>query len=214
MQDQRIRGSQWRPPSDELVLAAVDRAQRHRATPDSGDPTLSDIAEHLGMTWGPVASRRLRPIIDRLTRERGWLQRSRRRGQDRWALSDTGSQRLARAGAEGIFEQLPESQQHREWRAARAHAAARIEPLRGELRDVLANVNRLLDASEPVASADWLACVEPLRDFIEAVAMASFCLYELAEPDDAAAVHAEGVVPRGSRYGWRHPRTWDPGHGD
>jgi len=214
MQPQRIRGSRWRSPSDALVLAAVDRAQRHRPTPHSGDPTLSAIAAHLGMTWGPVASRRPRPIIDRLTSELGWLRRSRRAGQDRWALSDAGAERLARAGAEGVFEELPESPQHREWRAAHAHAAARIEELRGELGELLAKVNGLLDASEPVPSADWLACVEPLRDLTEAAGVASFCLYELAEPDDAAGGRHQGIVPRGSRYGWRHPRMWDPGHGE
>lgn len=211
MQDERIRVPRWRPPSDELVLAAVDRAQRHRPTPDSGEPTLSAIAAHLGMTWGPVASRRLRPLVERLTHERGWLQHSHRTGQERWALSDAGADRLARAA--GVLDELPESPRHREWRAARAHAEARIEELRGELGELLAKVNGLLDASDPVPSEEWLAYAEPMRALIEAVGMATFCVHELAEPDDNASDHHDRA-PRGSRYTWRHPRMWDPGHGE
>ena len=157
MQDKRIRRSRWRPPTDLLVLAAVDRAQRHRQFPEHGDPTLSEIAAHLGMAWGPHASRRLHPLVDRLTHELGWLERSRRVSQDRWGVTDAGAERLARASVDGVLEELPESPQHREWREARAQAAARIERLQSELGELLAKVGRLLDADDPVPASEWLA---------------------------------------------------------
>ena len=210
MQDKRNRRSRWRPPSDLLVLAAVDRAQRHRQFPEHGDPTLSEVAAHLGMAWGPHASRRLRLIVDQLTGEFGWLERSRRVSQDRWGLTDAGAQRLARAGVDGVLEELPESPQHREWREARAHAAARIEGLQSDLGEALAKLGRLLDAHDPVPSSEWLAQMEPLRELVQAVAIATYCLHELPEPDDATAAPA---APHSLR-GWRHPRAWDPGHGE
>jgi hypothetical protein len=42
MQAKRIRGPQWQPPGDVLVLAAADRARRHRSNADDGDCTLSE----------------------------------------------------------------------------------------------------------------------------------------------------------------------------
>jgi hypothetical protein len=210
MQDQRIRGTRWRPPSDPLVLAAVDRAQRHRQNPRSGDPTLSEIAAHLGMTWGSHASRRLRPIIDRLTGELGWLERSRRVSQERWGLTEAGAEGLARAGGEGVLEELPESPQHRAWREARAHASARIDGLQNELGEQLAAVGRLLDADEAVPASEWLAAGDELPGLIGAVAIATYCLHERPEPDDATAAPA---APHGLQS-WSHPRVWVPGYGD
>jgi hypothetical protein len=144
MQVERIREQRRRPPSDALVLAAADRARRHRDGSERG-ATLAAIADHIGMTWGPHASRRLRPIVDRLASELGWLQHSRWQSRDYWALTSTGSERLSRAMVEGIAEELPESPQHREWRRLREHAAARIETLRAELGELLAEANAMID---------------------------------------------------------------------
>lgn len=214
MQDQRIRGRRWQPPSDELVLDAADRAYRHRPRLDIGNPPLSEVARHLGVTWDAHASRRLRPIVARLSDERGWLRRSRVRGQDRWGLTEAGSRRLAQAALDGIVDELPESPQHRAWRAARDHAAARLGELQDELSEVLARVNVMLEAPEPVTAAEWLACVQPLRDLTEAIGVATYCLRERPEPDDATADRDDQIEPHGSRYSWRHPRSWDPGHGE
>jgi hypothetical protein len=214
MQAKRIRAQRWQPPSDPLVLAAVDRAHRHRFHEEYGDATLPEIAHHLGMDWGPHASRRLRPIVRRLTDNLGWLRQSRHRGQDGWALTDAGAGRLARALLDDIADELPESPQHRQWRAARDHAAARIEGLEGELGELLAKVNAMLDTDERASAADWLACAKALRDLTVAVGVASYCLYERPEPDDARADRDEGIEPTGSPVSWRYPRSWDPGHGD
>ena len=214
MHDQRIRGQQWQPPSDELVLAAVDRAYRHRPTLDYGDPPASAIADHLGIAWNAHASRRLRPILARLSDERGWLCRSPVRGRDRWALTEAGSRRLAQAIADGTIDELPESPQHRRWRAAREHASVRLAELQDELSELLARVNTLLEASEPAAAADWLSCAEPLRDLTEAIGVATYCVHDRPEPDDARADRDERTEPRGSRYSWRDPQWWDPGYGE
>jgi hypothetical protein len=214
MHPKRIRAQRWRPPSDLLVLAAVDRAHRHRFHEGYRDATLSGIARHLGMTWGPHASRRLRPIVRRLTDELGWLRQSRHRGQDRWALTDTGAQRLARALLEGVGDELPESPQHRQWRAAREHALVRIEALKSELGEVLAKVNAMLDSEAPAPATDWVACANALRELTVAVGIASYCLYERPEPDDAHADRDDGIQPSGSPVSWRYPQGWDPGYGD
>ena len=214
MQDQRIRGQRWQPPSDELVLAAVDRAYRHRPTLDYGDPPASAVADHLGITWNAHASRRLRPILARLSDERGWLRRSRVRGRDRWALTEAGSRRLAQAAVDGVVDELPESPQHRQWRTAREHAAVRLAELQDELSELLARVNAMLEAPEPAAAADWLSCVQPLRDLTEAIGVATYCLHERPEPHDPTADRDERIEPHGSRSSWRHPRAWDPGHGE
>jgi hypothetical protein len=72
----------------------------------------------------------------------------------------------------------------------------------------------MLEAPDPAAAADWLSCAEPLRDLTEAIGVATYCLHERPEPDDATADRDERIEPHGSRYSWRHPRTWDPGHGE
>jgi hypothetical protein len=211
MQAKRIREQRWRPPSDALVLAAADRARRHRDGSERG-ATLAAIADHLGMTWGPHASRRLRPIVDRLASELGWLQHSRWQSRDYWALTSTGSERLSRAMVEGIAEELPESPQHREWRRLREHAAARIETLRAELGELLAEVNAMIDAEQQPSTAAWLKSAKRLNDTTVAIGVASYCLYEHPEPDDARADHHELIDSSGNLVSWRYPRLWDPGH--
>src|SRR5215207_2265476 len=93
MQAKRIRAARWQPPSDELVLAAVDRAERHSVAAVPG-ATIVEIAGHLGMARGPVAGRRLRPILARLVAERGWLEHRRMLGGDDWMLTAVGQAAL------------------------------------------------------------------------------------------------------------------------
>lgn len=210
----RARVPRWHPPSDLLVLAAVDRAHRHRFNEDYGDATLKEIAQHLGTTWGPHTSRRLRPIVRRLTDDLGWLRQTRHRGHDGWALTDAGGERLARALLDGVGDELPESPQHRQWREAREHAAARIDALKNELGEALAEVDKMLDAEVPAPAAEWLAQAGTLRQLAAAVGVARYCLYERPEPDDAHADRDQFIEPSGSPVSWRHPRSWDPGGRD
>jgi hypothetical protein len=56
----------FEPVSEEVVLAAIDRAKRH--WPGVGKRVgvaLRDIAEHLGFVNGAWTTRRLRPELDR-----------------------------------------------------------------------------------------------------------------------------------------------------
>ena len=64
----------------------------------------------------------------------GSLVRARRRGIATWDLSDAGRRRLARARRAGLGVALPESPQHRAWRAARTSAAQELERFRLGLR--------------------------------------------------------------------------------
>jgi hypothetical protein len=209
----RERQQRWRAPSDELVLAAVDRAHRHTYVPEN-DASTAEIATHLGIAWGPVTARRLRPILARLAGERGWLSHSHKHRRDCWKLTSKGACALAGAVAAGVREQLPESPQHRQWRAARDHAAARIQVLQSELGELAGKLTDLLDRDSPPPACELVALARPLRDLTVAVAMAHYCLYERVEPDDARAERDEPIGPAGSPWSWRYPRLWDPGHGD
>ncbi len=104
--------------SDGLVLAAVERAERHRELEREG-VMMSGIAEHLGVVPSSWTTRRLRPRLDALIAE-GSLARSRRHGVVVWELTDDGRGRLERMRRAGEIEELPESPQHRAWRHARA----------------------------------------------------------------------------------------------
>jgi hypothetical protein len=68
----------FEPVSDELVLAAVERAERHRERQDEG-VMMGDIVEHLGFVHGSWTTRRLRPQIEAFIAA-GLLVRSRRHG--------------------------------------------------------------------------------------------------------------------------------------
>lgn len=76
----------FEPVSDEVVLAAVERAERHRERKDEG-VMMSDIAEHLGFVHGSWTTRRLRPQIDAFIAA-GLLVRSRRHGVVVWGIDE------------------------------------------------------------------------------------------------------------------------------
>jgi hypothetical protein len=104
------------PIPDAMILAAIERAALHRGRP--GIPIWM-ILEHLGL---PRRARRVRPQIRTLT-DAGALATSRTHGVQLWSLTAAGRRQLRRAGD----VVLPESPQHRAWRAARALAEQEIE---------------------------------------------------------------------------------------
>jgi hypothetical protein len=172
----------FEPVSDALVLAAVERAARHREREGEG-VMMSDIAEHLGFVHGSWTSRRLRPQFDALIAE-GSLARSRRHGVVVWALTETGRGQLERMRRACEVEELPEAPQHRTWRHARARASDRIDGFRAQARQALEEAVRLLDA-EDVPSDAWFGVAERLQAACWRVGSATHCLREWREPDDA-----------------------------
>lgn len=104
----------FHPVSENLVLAACERAQRHE-TARAAPVTLRRIGIHLGFVAGAYTTRHLGPLVRRLE-QGGALERSRAHGGERWGLSTAGRRRLRRARAAGEPLALVEAPQHREWR--------------------------------------------------------------------------------------------------
>jgi hypothetical protein len=180
----RDRGGELRrfePVSDELVLAAVGRAERHRGREGEG-VMMGDIAEHLGFVHGSWTTRRLRPQIEAFIAA-GLLVRSRRHGVVVWGLTGSGRRRAARVGESVV---LPESPQHRVWRHARTLAAERIDGVCERASGVLGEAMDALD-SEGVRSDAWFALAERLQSACWQLGSVTYCLSEWAEPDDARA---------------------------
>jgi hypothetical protein len=181
---QRLDGElgRFEPVSDGLVLAAFERAERHREREREG-VMLSDIAEHLGFVHGSWTTRRLRPQLDALIAE-GSLARSRRHGVVVWALTEAGRGQLERMRRAGEVEELPEAPQHRAWRHARVIAGERIDAFRAEAREALDETAMLLDAEDAHSDA-WFGVAEHLQAACWRVGSATYCLREWREPDDS-----------------------------
>jgi hypothetical protein len=171
----------FEPVSDEVVLAAVERAERHREREGEG-VMMSDIAEHLGFVHGSWTTRRLRPQIEAFIAA-GLLVRSRRHGVVVWGLTSTGRGRVEQTSGSVV---LPESPQHRVWRQARALAAERIDAVSEQASGVLEAAMDALD-SEGVRSDAWFALAERLQSVCWQLGSVTYCLSEWAEPDDASA---------------------------
>jgi hypothetical protein len=207
-------------PSDELVLAALERAGRHQGR-DSLAVPMWTILEHLAL---PRRSAGARHVAARLAvmDAAGWLERSRRHGVSTWELAGAGARELRRARRAGDVPELPESPQHRAWRLARVAALQEIERFRTDVGERLGEATALLDGDAPPHSDAWLELAEQLQRACRRLASASYCLYEWAEPDDAHAdidEHAEAtdteVEPherarrRARRAGRRNVRLWE-----
>jgi len=159
------------PISDVTVLAAIDRAVRHRVRPVV---PIWSIFEHLGI---PRRSRRVRTQIFELV-QAGAVERSRVRSIEQFSLTSAGRRRLRRAGE----VELPESPQHQEWRNAQVLAAQEIERFRDALCELLADASALLDSGAP--SDVWFELAERLERTARRLGSATYCLYEWAEPID------------------------------
>jgi hypothetical protein len=163
---------------DLLILAAVERAARHRA--DGGSAVLIyAVMEHLGLLpRGGGFGVKLAEL-----ERAGLLQRKRLHRAQGWELTDSGRRRLQRARRAGQLSELPESPQHRAWRQERETAEAEIDGIRLELRGTLEAASALLDA--PSHSDDWFEYGDRLRRECRRIGVAIHCLQEWQEPDDA-----------------------------
>ena len=212
-----------RPP-DELVLAAIERAERHQAHHRSGVPVWA-ILEHLDLRPRSAPARDVRARLDAL-HAAGSLDRARRHGVPTWALTSAGRRRLRGAASAGALPALPESPQHRAWRNARTTAAQELERFRRVLRERLERATALLDADPAPHSDAWLELGDELQRACRRLASASHCLYEWAEPDDARAdidehlepadrrlAPGQGELRRSRRAGRRNILLWDDDEG-
>jgi len=183
-----------------LVLAAVDRAERHRVpkVDPRGVPVWS-VLEHLGT---PRRSRRAQAVRARLDElvATGSLECSRRHGVVVWSVTRAGRRRLARARRAGRLPVLPESPQHLAWRDAQELAGERIDGFRLGVLEEIEHAGELLDADmavaagrvaaevigEPVSDA-WFEMAERLQHACRRLGSADYCLEEWQEPDDTRA---------------------------
>lgn len=209
------------PPSDELVLAAVERAVRHRASEQALAVPLWSVLAHLHVAARSTTARRVSARLAALTAA-GLLERSRRHGVATWQLTVRGRRRLAALRSRGALDALPESPQHRAWRQARTAAEQEIARFERDLYAQLERARQLSQARAPAPSDAWFELGEELRAACRRFASASYCLREWQEPDDATPDRdtrtdtGEERLParererrRALRAGRRNVRLWD-----
>jgi hypothetical protein len=199
---------------DVTVLAAIDRAERHRGRP--GVPVWL-IFEHLGI---PRRSRRVRTQLQALVQD-GAIEQRRAHGVDIWVLAPSGRRRLQGA----VRVNLPESPQHREWRNARTLATQEIERFRALLGDALKEASARL--SDTTGSDAWFELAEELRAGARRLGSATYCLHEWMEPSDDRPDIDDHISPadraldrserqrrQARRAGRRNTRLWQDASAD
>jgi hypothetical protein len=205
--------------SEEMVLAAIERAERHSHTDRSGAAVWT-ILQHLGLTPRSRGARQARHELQSL-HDAGWLERSPRTRTGIWSLTSTGRRRLRNAKN---VPALPESPQHRAWRDARTLAGQEIEQFRDDLRVAVDDAAALLQRDRAAHSDVWFELGGRLGRAAWRVGSATHCLREWQEPDDLYAdvdvkrepgdeqldpdERARLVVRRAGR---RNPNQWLPG---
>jgi len=170
---------------DSLVLAAIDRGERHNPARPPGVPVWR-VYDHLSIAKRSELARHVRAQLDALEAA-GSIARSRRQGVQTWALTSSGRRRLTQARRAGKVPALPESPQHGAWRDARTVAAQEIDRFLVSVREGLDEALRLLDADPAATSDAWFELGERLHRACRRVGSATHCLHEWAEPDDARA---------------------------
>jgi hypothetical protein len=170
----------YEPVSDELVLAAIDRAIRQ------GPNTvwIVHVAEHLGFRKQAHTTRKVRDQLERLRVQDRTVERLDRMGRDYWQLTPAGRRVLELARAEDRLDALPESPQHRAWRKAREAAAERIDPFRGLLSAAIQDTHTAELEPAGVPSETWLTLRERLDAAAWLVASSTYCLHEWPEPSE------------------------------
>jgi hypothetical protein len=195
--------------SEDLVLIAVERAQRHDRK--RGDPvSLIRIGEHLGFMHGAYTTRHMRPLLSALV-EAGALEHSRRMSRDHWALTSAARRRLGRARRRGEQLQLPEAPQHRLWREKHTQAVEGMGEYGARLREALEQAAAMID-DERADSEAWRTMTKRLEVRSELFGSAIYCAREWAEPDDGERdVDDQRTLDHRRRILW-HPdaRRRDP----
>ena len=190
-------------PSDELLMAAIERAEIHSGRDEPG-VLLANAACHLGLPFHSGTSRRLRPKLAAL-QSAGLVEPLRRHSLDLWTVTSAGRDRLNAVRAE--IGPLPEAPQHKAWREARAAAGERIAGFRGDVRGALDEAIDLLEADREASSATWFEFADRLHESCGRLASAIHCLREWPEPDDSRPDRDD--EPPYNRRGRRSTRGWD-----
>jgi hypothetical protein len=178
---------------DDLILAALDRAERHGGGAGPG-VLFGSAVEHLGLRNHSWTTRRTRPRFEALE-QAGLVERLRRQGLVLWTLTSDGQRRLAKARAQGTLPALPEAQQHITWREARIAARERIGEFREGLADVLADAHATLNTTRPAESDEWFDLAARLHRACWLLGSATYCLTEWPEPTDEQADTDEWTAP-------------------
>lgn len=199
---------------DDLILAAIDRAIRHRSGRSVPYWVLFD---HLAVRSRSKQARHVRARLTALS-ENGSITQSREHGVQVWALTSKGKRRVRRASK--TADLLPESPQHQEWRSARTAAGDSIEEFHKRLQETLTEAMSALAAPD-TTSDDWFALKDRLEGDARRLAATTYCLREWPEPDDARADVDELTSPadeglsaqerkhrEGRRVGRRNPLLW------
>jgi len=187
-------------PSDELLLAAIDRAERHRRNEERG-VLLATIKEHVDIPNNSWTTRLLRPRLEALEAT-GVVEQTRRHGLNLWGLTGRGRELVDALRSSGKLGDLPESPQHRQWREARAAADERIEQLRDDVLNTLAEATTLVGDSRAASDA-WFELSEKLQRACWRLGSATHCLYEWPEPSDEVADQDDHP-----RRGRRNDMSW------
>lgn len=177
-------------PSDALILAALERAQRH-ANRETLGVGYSEVVHHLGLPMHAGTGKRLRPRFRELEAA-GLIVGTKYGSLVRYTITSKGRQVLKDAGE--IV--LPESPQHQRWREAREAAARQISGFRAEVDEMIREVSAM---PENVGSETWFAFAERLERFCWRLGSATHCLREWPEPDDDAPDVEESVRRLGRR---------------
>jgi DNA-binding PadR family transcriptional regulator len=190
------------PPSNDLILAAIERAICHRGRNEPAE-TLSSIKEHLGLPHNGWTTLQLRPKLEAL-QTAGLIEKSSRRRKAVWGLTTKGRKRLDAVRAEVT---LPESPQHQRWSEARTAASERIAGFQDNVHGVLEEAIDLLRANRKANSATWFELGDRLHNSCRRLASATYCLREWQEPDDSTA-DIDDAPHR--QMGRRHTPAWGP----
>jgi hypothetical protein len=206
---------------DLLVVAAIERAERHSTPGRVGIPVWA-ILEHLDLPRRSALARHVRTRLTELE-STGVLTQARRHSVPAWTLTPTGRGRLTRARRAGTLLELPESPQHRAWGTARTLAEHEIERFHAAVETDAEALSEFLAPKDTTTLSDvWLVMGERLYKSLRRLGSATYCLNEWAEPDDAHADIDDGTSPADSvlntaarrraiarRAGRRNARLWD-----
>lgn len=181
-------------PSDDQILAAIERAVCHRARSEPAEALIT-IKQHLGIPHTGWTTRQLLPKLTSLETA-GLIERSRRSSKDVWSLTPKGRNQLGAVRGEIT---LPEAPQHRRWRQARAAAAEHIAEFRADMRTVTEETISMLEADREADSTPWFKISDRLHASGRRLASAIYCLREWQEPHDATPDTDEAPYGQGMR---------------